>query len=151
MGRFVHGSVLTLVAQDSMPISTAIRSLRQNSSSWSRRRATASNVPSSKKALFCLVMMPPKNRSATPRFVLARAQVQWFPARSTPSSKTGVFGTDWGRRFQLAGKTGRSYLSAPAGNLATHYWSRSSSVNGRAQKFGKLARRTARVGTPWTT
>jgi hypothetical protein len=59
-GRFVHGSVLTVVGQDSMPISTAIRSLRQNSSSWFRRRA--SNVPSSNKALFGLVMVPPKNR-----------------------------------------------------------------------------------------
>ena len=60
MGRFVHGSVLTVLGQDSMPISTAIRSLWQNASSWSRRRATASNVPSSKKALFRLVMVPPK-------------------------------------------------------------------------------------------
>src|SRR5262249_29394396 len=77
MGRLVHGSVLTVVGQDSMPISTAIRSLRQNSSSWFRRRATASNVPSSKKALFRLVMMPPKNRvgdDVTPTLVPALAE-----------------------------------------------------------------------------
>jgi hypothetical protein len=51
-----------VVGQNSIPISTAIRSLRQNSSSWSRRRAIASNVPSSKKVLFLFVMVPPKNR-----------------------------------------------------------------------------------------
>jgi hypothetical protein len=53
----VHGSVLTVVGQNSLPISTAIRSLRQNSSSCSRRRAVASNVPSSKTRL---IMAPPK-------------------------------------------------------------------------------------------
>src|SRR5262249_29632517 len=77
MGRLVHGAVLTVVGQDSMPISTAIRSLRQTSSSWFRRRATASNVPSSKKALFRLVMVPPKNRvgdAVTRRFVPALAE-----------------------------------------------------------------------------
>src|SRR5262245_48158833 len=78
MGRFVHGSVLIVVGQDSMPISTAIRSFWQNPSSCSRRRAIASNVPSSKKAPFRLVMVcPPKNRvgdALTGRFVPALAE-----------------------------------------------------------------------------
>jgi hypothetical protein len=63
----VHGSVLTLVGQNSLPISTAIRSLRQNSSSCCRRRAIASNVPSSKKTLFRLVMVPHLGDAVTRR------------------------------------------------------------------------------------
>jgi hypothetical protein len=51
----VQGFVLTLVGQNSLPISIAIRSLRENSSSCSRRLATASTLPSSKIILFRMV------------------------------------------------------------------------------------------------
>src|SRR5258708_1062620 len=47
MGCFVHGAVLTLVGQYSWPLSTAARSIWQNLSSCSRRRATPSWPPSS--------------------------------------------------------------------------------------------------------
>src|SRR5262249_24530395 len=127
MGRLVHGSVLTVVGQDSMPISTAIRSHRQNSSSWFRRRATASNVPSSKKALFRLVMVPPKNRvgdAVTRRFVPALAEVRMSndSPRSIPSSKTGVFGTGGGRRFQLAGTFGNQPSDRQESDLRQLPW-----------------------------
>jgi hypothetical protein len=87
--------------------STAIRSLRQNSSSWFRRRATASNVPSSKKALFRLVMMPPKNRvgdAVTPRFVsaLAGERVSMIPRALNSIHQNGRF---WDRRTTFS--TGR--------------------------------------------
>ena len=42
-----QGFVLTAVGQNSLPLSIAIRSLRQNASSCSRRRAIASALPSS--------------------------------------------------------------------------------------------------------
>jgi hypothetical protein len=56
----VHGSVFTVVGQNSLPFSIAARSLRQNSSSSARRRYAASTAPSSKIALFRLNMVPPK-------------------------------------------------------------------------------------------
>jgi hypothetical protein len=121
MGRLVHGSVLTVVGQDSMPISTAIRSLRQNSSSWFRRRATASNVPSSKKALFRLVMVPPKNRvgdAVTRRFVPALAEkfMSMIPRTLNSIQQNGRF-WDWRRTTFSTGRdlwksTVRSYLGA---------------------------------------
>jgi hypothetical protein len=109
MGRLVHGSVLTVVGQDSMPFSTAIRSLRQNSSSWFRRQA--SNVPSSKKALFRLVMVPPKNRvgdAVTRKFVpaLAEPRVSMIPRALNSIQQNGRF-WDWWKstvRWSLAGK-----------------------------------------------
>jgi hypothetical protein len=83
----VHGSVLTVVGQNSLPISTAIRSLRQNSSSCSRRRAVASNVPSSKTRL---IMVPPNRvgyavtrrfeSSARGKFLLYSPRTQLHPA-----------------------------------------------------------------------
>jgi len=108
MGRFVLGSVLTLVGQDSMPISTAIRSLRQNSSSWFRRRATASNVPSSKKALFRLVMVPLKNRvgdAVTRRFVpaLAEERMSMIPRALNSIQQNGRF-WDWRRTTFSTGR-----------------------------------------------
>jgi hypothetical protein len=51
----VQGFVLTVVGQNSLPISIAIRSLRQNSSSCSRRLARASTLPSSKTGLVRMV------------------------------------------------------------------------------------------------
>jgi hypothetical protein len=92
-----------------MPISTAIRSLRQNSSSWFRRRATASNVPSSKKALFRLVMVPPKNRvgdAVTRKFVPALAAMSMIPRALNSIQQNGRF-WDWWKstvRWSLAGK-----------------------------------------------
>jgi hypothetical protein len=121
---------ITVVGQDSIPISTAIRSFRQNSSSWSRRRATASNAPSSKKALFRLVMVPPKKSvgdAVTPRFVPARAEerMSMIPSALNSIQQNGRF-WDWRKTGFSTGRelwksTVRSYLSAPAGNLATHY------------------------------
>src|SRR5712671_5791426 len=57
-GRFVHGSVKTVVGQHSRPVSMAARSLRQNSSSCFWRRARASTLPSS-MTRFRFEMMPP--------------------------------------------------------------------------------------------
>jgi hypothetical protein len=102
MGCLVHGSVVTVVGQNSMPISTAIRSLRQNSSFWFRRRAVASNLPSSKDP-FRLAIVPPKNRvgdavtrQSSP--ALSEERVSYlemfvFPRLAAPSSKVGIFGT----------------------------------------------------------
>jgi len=91
----VHGSVVTVVGQNSMPVSTAIRSLRQNSSFWFRRRAVASNLPSSKDP-FLVAIVPPKNRvgdAVTRQFESRTFEMLVFPARSAPSSKVGIFGT----------------------------------------------------------
>ena len=52
MGRRVPGAVLTTVGQNSRPFSTAARSIWQNLSSCSRRRAMASTLPSSATVLF---------------------------------------------------------------------------------------------------
>src|SRR5262249_46063046 len=57
-GRFVHGSVKTVVGQHSRPVSIAARSLRQNSSSCFWRRARASTLPSS-MTRFRFDMIPP--------------------------------------------------------------------------------------------
>src|SRR5262252_2340261 len=126
MGRLVHGSVLTVVGQDSMPISTAIRSLRQNSSSWFRRRATASNVPSSKKALFRLVMVPPENRvgdAVTRRFVPALAEERIVnDSRALNSIQQNGRFWDWRRTTFSTGRDlwkSSDRALAPAGNLAT--------------------------------
>jgi hypothetical protein len=114
----VHGSVLTVVGQNSLPISTAIRSLRQNSSSCCRRRAVASNRPSSKT---CLIMVPP-NRvgdAVTRRFESSARGRACFcvlnvctPRGQLSSSNVGVFGTGRGRNFNWPGVLGIALMRA---------------------------------------
>ena len=58
IGRLVHGSVKTVVGQNSRPVSIAVRSRRQNCSSCFCKRASASTLPSS-TTWFRLCMMPP--------------------------------------------------------------------------------------------
>jgi hypothetical protein len=114
----VHGSVLTVVGQNSLPISTAIRSLRQNSSSCSRRRAVASNVPSSKTRL---IMVPP-NRvgyAVTRRFESsARGKFLCFECLYSP--RTQLHPAMWAFLGLAEGEipTGREFGKQP-GRLLT--------------------------------
>jgi hypothetical protein len=78
----VHGSVLTVVGQNSLPFSIAARSLRQNSSSSSRRRYAASTPPSSKMTLFRFNMVP----APTIRVVTLSSQLRAQHSRRSVSS-----------------------------------------------------------------